>query len=227
MKFALVAPAATVALAGTLAAVALLESATTAPPLGAALVNVTVPVEELPPVTVDGLSAIELRLAGGGTGVTVKVAVRVVVPCVAVIVIALEAATEVVPMAKLALVAPAATVTLAGTLATVAFELERLTASPPLPAALVSVTVPVAPLPPTTLVGLTASDERLGAVGAVCAVKRRVLEKGPLAPAELIARTRQNSLCAGNPVIVACDALVVTLRVSGALKLLESSIWIS
>jgi hypothetical protein len=53
----LVAPAVTVTLAGTVAAaVLLLESITTAPPDGAALDNVTVPCEELPPVTLVGES---------------------------------------------------------------------------------------------------------------------------------------------------------------------------
>ena len=75
VKVALVAPAATVTLAGTVAAAPLLESATTAPPEGAALVSVTVPVEDVPPVTLVGLSVKVLRLAGGGTGVTVSAAV--------------------------------------------------------------------------------------------------------------------------------------------------------
>ncbi len=55
MKVALVAPAATVTLAGTCTAVLLLDRLTAAPPLGAAPLKVTVPVEELPPVTVEGL----------------------------------------------------------------------------------------------------------------------------------------------------------------------------
>ena len=54
---ALVAPAAIVTLAGTLAAVVLLlESATCAPPAGAGPLNVTVPVDELPPTTLVGFS---------------------------------------------------------------------------------------------------------------------------------------------------------------------------
>ncbi len=81
VKVALAAPAATVTLAGTVAAAALLESATTEPPDGAALVKVTLPCEVAPPVTLTGLSARPFRLAaggGGGTGVTVSVAVRLV-----------------------------------------------------------------------------------------------------------------------------------------------------
>ena len=60
VKVALVAPAATVTLAGTCAAVVLLlVSVTVAPPLGATPLNVTVPVDELPPVTLVGLTVIE------------------------------------------------------------------------------------------------------------------------------------------------------------------------
>lgn len=74
MNVALVAPAATVTLEGTLAApVLLLESATCAPPAGAAPLNVTVPVEEFPPVTVVEFSVNEERVGGGGgAGVTVS-----------------------------------------------------------------------------------------------------------------------------------------------------------
>src|SRR6266513_488778 len=56
VKVALVAPAGTAKLEGTLAAPLLLESATCAPPAGAAPLNVTVPVEEFPPVTLVGFS---------------------------------------------------------------------------------------------------------------------------------------------------------------------------
>ena len=54
VKVAVVACAGTVMLAGTLAAALSLDSVTTAPPTTAGLLNVTVPVEELPPVTLVG-----------------------------------------------------------------------------------------------------------------------------------------------------------------------------
>src|SRR5258707_15107130 len=54
---ALLAPAAIVTLAGTLAAVVLLlESATCAPPAGAGALNVNVPLHELPPTPLVGFS---------------------------------------------------------------------------------------------------------------------------------------------------------------------------
>jgi len=67
VKDALVAPAATVTLEGTLAAVVLLlESVTCAPPVGAGPLSVTVPVEEFPPVTLVGFSEIEERETDAG-----------------------------------------------------------------------------------------------------------------------------------------------------------------
>jgi len=82
VNVALVAPAATVTLEGTLAAVVLLlESVTTAPPVGAAPLSVTVPVEEFPPVTLVGFSVNEESVgAGGGAGVTVSEADLVTPP---------------------------------------------------------------------------------------------------------------------------------------------------
>jgi hypothetical protein len=73
----LVAPATSVTLPGTAATpVLLLDSATSAPPDGAELDKVSVPVEVAPPVTLVGLTLTACKLAGGGTGVTVRVAVR-------------------------------------------------------------------------------------------------------------------------------------------------------
>src|SRR4030088_3059848 len=65
---ALVTPAATVTLEGTLAAAVLLpERVTCAPPDGAGPLNVTVPVAEFPPVTLAGFSESEERERDAGT----------------------------------------------------------------------------------------------------------------------------------------------------------------
>ena len=67
VKLALVAPAATVTLAGTVATAAFpLVSETTAPPLGAPLVNVTVPCEVLPPTIEVGFTLTVDKLGAAG-----------------------------------------------------------------------------------------------------------------------------------------------------------------
>ena len=76
VKIALVAPAGTVTLEGTVAAGLLLESVTCAPPAGAGAFSVTVPVEGLPPVTLVGLTVSDETIGG----ITVSDAVRVAPP---------------------------------------------------------------------------------------------------------------------------------------------------
>jgi len=74
VKVAVVAPAGTAMLEGTLATPLLLETATCAPPAGAGPLNVTAPVEDCtPPITLVGFSASEDTVGSGG-GVTVSVA---------------------------------------------------------------------------------------------------------------------------------------------------------
>jgi len=78
-----------------------------------------------------------------------------------------DAVTALVLTVNVALVAPAATVTLEGTLAAVVLLLESATIAPPDGAGPLSVTVPVEDCtPPTTLVGFSESEERVGAGGA-------------------------------------------------------------
>jgi hypothetical protein len=156
VNIALVAPAATVTLAGTVAADALLERATTAPPLGAAPLSVTVPVDGDPPFTVAGFSATE-DSATAVAGSTVSNVVLVVPLYEAEMVTGVAAVTALVVTVNVVLVAPAATVTLAGTVAADAL-LERATTAPPLGAAPLSVTVPVDDAPPLTLVGLSSIE---------------------------------------------------------------------
>src|SRR5467141_3590883 len=168
VNVALVAPAATVTLDGVLATfVLLLESVTTAPPEGAAPLNVTVPVEEFPPVTLVGLTESEESVgAGGGTGVTVSDADLVTPLYIPEMVTVVDAATALVLTVNVALVAPAATVTLDGVLAAVVLLLESVTTAPPEGAAPLSVTVPVEEFPPVTLVGFTETEERVTDAGA-------------------------------------------------------------
>lgn len=61
LKLALVAPDATVTLAGTTAAGLLLESVACAPPAGAGPLSVTVPAAAVPPVTLAGLTVSDER----------------------------------------------------------------------------------------------------------------------------------------------------------------------
>jgi hypothetical protein len=82
VKVALLVPAGTITLEGTLAAPLLLERNTCAPPAGAGPLSVTVPVEDCaPPTTLVGLRVSEERVGGGGdAGVTVSEADLVAPP---------------------------------------------------------------------------------------------------------------------------------------------------
>jgi len=75
-------PAGIITVAGTIADDWLLESVTASPPAGATLLILTVPVEDLPPFTLAGLSVTESSVGG----LIVSVAEAVFEPCVAVIV---------------------------------------------------------------------------------------------------------------------------------------------
>ena len=150
---ALVLPAATVTLPGTVAAVLLSVNVTTAPPEGAGPVKVTVPVELLPPVTLVGLTLRELTPGG----FTVRLADALLLWYVAEMVATAWILTAVVVAVKVALVAPAGTVTLVGTLTAVLLSC-RLTTAPPEGATEDRVTVPVEEFPPVTLVGLRLTE---------------------------------------------------------------------
>jgi hypothetical protein len=169
---AVVAPAATVTLAGTVATeVRLLDSVTTIPPAGAGPFSVTVPVDGFPPCTVLGL---RVRVDNVGA-LTVRVARRVVPRYVAEILAEVLLATGVVVTVNVAVVAPAATVTDAGTCATAVLLLVSVTTAPPAGACPLSVTVPVEGLPPTTEVGFRLMELRLAAVTVNVAVRVTLL----------------------------------------------------
>ena len=224
---AVVAPCAAVTFTGTVATDVLpLESDTANPPAGAAAVSVTVPCDPFPPTTDAGLTDTAESAAGGGTGATVNVAVRVTVPALAVIVTGVEVVTALVPIANVPVVEPCATVTLAGTVATDVLPLESDTANPPAGAAAVSVTVPCDPFPPTTEDGLTETAESAAGAGADWGAKLRTDDQAPLVPAELRPRTRHQCCCAGSDVTVNCDVVTVWSITRGAVKLLWLSTWI-
>lgn len=159
VKVVVVDPVATVTLAGTCtAAVLLLVSEIVAPPVGAAPLRVTVPVDEFPPVTLVGFSVTDDNDTEA-PGFTVSVALLEPLLYVPVIVTLVTLATELVVTVNVAVVDPAATLTLIGTCAAVVLLLVRETLAPPVGAAPLSVTVPVDELPPVTLVGLSVTDD--------------------------------------------------------------------
>src|SRR2546428_606792 len=134
---ALLAPAGTVTLPGTVAAGLLLDSVTGAPPAGAGPFSVTVPVELLPPVTVVGFTPSEETTGGGPPSVLVRG------PPLLEAVMVVAAAAAVPPRA------PAA-----------GWLLDGGPGAPPAGAGPSSVAVPVELLPPVTVVGFTPSGER-------------------------------------------------------------------
>ena len=132
MKVALLAPAATVTVAGTVAiAVFPLDSETTTPPAGAMPVSLTVPVEGFDPTTEVGFKVIALSVGG----VTVRVAEPVVAPPFAEIAAVDTLVTAFVVTVNVADVVPAATVTDAGVVATATLLLASVTTRPPVGAA--------------------------------------------------------------------------------------------
>src|SRR5712692_6614873 len=187
VNVALVAPAGTVTLppTGTLTTALLLERVTSAPPVGAVALNVTVATEELPPTTLVGFSAKPdtVRGGGGAGGETVSRAVLVTPPKEAEMVAEVDAVTDTVVTLNVVLVLPAGMVTLpiAGTLATAVLLLKRVTTAPPVGAAALKVTVPVEDAGPTTLVGLSASVGSVTGGGGAGSetVSRAVLVRPP------------------------------------------------
>jgi hypothetical protein len=105
VKVVLPLPPGTITLAGTVATDALLlESATSKPSDGAALVNVTVPVELSPPTTRTGFNDSAQSEGGGGGVVTISEADCEIHPSVAVTPMMVLEVTGEVATVKLALV---------------------------------------------------------------------------------------------------------------------------
>jgi len=143
LNVAKVAPSGTVTLEGTVTTFGLeLLSNTLAPPDPAGSVRMTVAIVELP-LNIQAELTVKLLRAGGATGATVTVNVILTPEQEAVSVTEVEALIVPAVTVNVAVVEPAATVTLAGTPAAAVLELESDTATPPVPAAEVRVTVPV------------------------------------------------------------------------------------
>ena len=161
VKVTEVIPAGIVTVAGTVTADKLLVIVIAKPVAGAGDVIDTVPVDDLPPLTEFGDKVNDLS---DGDSMVSK-AVRLPSPILPVIVARQFATTGTVLIAKVAVVLPAGTITELGQIADDRL-LDRFTTIPPTPAALVIVTVPVAETPPTTDVGLTATETKAGGVSS-------------------------------------------------------------
>ena len=155
MNVAVVAPDGTVTLAGVVADELSSDKVTTAPPVGAGLLRVTVPVEDPPPRSVAGFMVTDDTI----TGLTVSTVVWVLPLIVAVMVTGVTVATALVVTTKVAVVAPLATITLAGVVAAELLS-DRVTVLCELfpVAGPFKVTVPVEELPPITEAGFMATD---------------------------------------------------------------------
>ncbi len=193
VKFALVAPAATVTLAGTLVAVEFSDSDTTAPPLGAAPLKVTAPCEEVPPVTLDGLTPIAVSVAPGGAATISEVNAEPF-PNVALRFTFVLAETVDVCTLKVTRSDPAVTLTVAGMAATAGLELPSVTCAPPAGAAPSSTTVAMDVAPPVTISGSRKKDFARVAEGVAFTVSSRVSVVSPTA-AEIVTTVSLETAC--------------------------------
>lgn len=147
-------PVGTTTLAGTVAAALLLDSITGTPPCGAVAEMVIVPVLCKPAVIDVGFTLKEVTLNAVVITLSTTLCVtafRVPWFCVAEIRTSLVAGTTIVEIMNCAVVAPAGMVTLAANFGTVTVSLAKsVIGIPPLGAGMLSVTVPVVAVPPTT-----------------------------------------------------------------------------
>ncbi len=147
---------------------------------------------------------------------------RVVPPCAAVTVTCVGALTANVVTAKVALVDPAPTVTAGGT-ATAEPPLDNAIGSPPAGAALASVTVPTADVPPFTDDGFTVTVERSGACCVMVSVVVRLTPPNTAVIEASLVETTGDVLIAN----AAAEAPAATVTTPGTLadaELLDSRI---
>ncbi len=162
LKFAVVPPAGTVFWLGGMALALFEVNLITAPPTGAPALSVAFPRQDTPPTTVEGESVNEIKVGSGG--VTVSGAVSVVPLYVAEMVAVTFEVTVLVVMLKLAVVSPAGTVLWLGGVAAELLD-ENLITAPPVGATPPSAAVPRLEVPPTTEIGETVNEIRVGSCG--------------------------------------------------------------
>ena len=161
----LVVVAGTVTEAGTVSAALLEPKVTLSPPVGAALVSVTVQVVFVPDTMLAGLHDTADTDAGG---VTVTVVVLEAPPPMAVTVAICVVVVDPAPV-NVVLRVVAGTVTEGGTVSAVLLD-PKVTLSPPVGAALVSVIVQVVFDPDTMLAGLHETADTAGGAGVTVTV---------------------------------------------------------
>jgi hypothetical protein len=190
VKVTCVFPASTVTLLGVAAALLLLLRFTLNPPAGAGFEMVTVPVDEVPPVTLEGD---RVKLVGPSP-LSVSVPEAEALFADAVIVAVVSAPTEFVVTVNVFVVCPAATVTVPGTWAAPLLLLRVIT-NPAAGAGSLIVTVPVELSPLVTVDG-----EKLTNVGTGARTVRTADEDAPFAVPVIVADC------------VVCVWLVVTVK---------------
>lgn len=153
VKFAAVAPAATVAVGGRVAQAEPSLRETKAPPAGAGSRKTTWPLVEIPPGTVAGNEAKDWM----GLGVTVSVVFFTETPTEAWTFTSNWVLTAVVPIAKVVTVPPGGMVTDGGVVTMLALSVKAIT-RPPTGAGRVMEIRPVVPVPLTTGFGVIVND---------------------------------------------------------------------
>ncbi len=116
------------------------------------------------------------HVAVAGSGVIVNVATSLIPASEAVNVTGVDVLTAFARIANVAEEAPAVTTTVDGRETALPFEADKATTTPPLGAKVVSVTVPVADLPDTIVLGATASAESAAATTGGVTVKLTVFD---------------------------------------------------
>src|SRR3954468_22965977 len=138
------------------------ERVTDRPPLGAAELNVTVPVALLPPLTLDGVMARDSSDGAVGAAARLMNADLVMPPAFASTSTVVKTLVALVVIGKLVELLPAGTLTVGGTCRSAGLLLVNVTTPPPAGADVTSWTMPCVEVPLTMSVGLTLNPASVG-----------------------------------------------------------------